>query len=237
MTAKRSLPTLVLLPGLDGTGSLFAPFVAALGAVVPTRIVPYPSEATDYKTCESIARAALPARGPYVLLGESFSGPIALNLAATAPPGLKGVILCASFVRNPRPGLRWLRSVMPLMPTHAAPEWLTTLLLMDRFATRDLRTLHRQILASLPAATLRERLRAVIDVDARAPLAAIRMPVLYLRALRDRLVPRRAAAELVRLAPLTQIAELEAPHFLLQCAPTGAARAARDFLRKLSTLS
>jgi pimeloyl-[acyl-carrier protein] methyl ester esterase len=71
-----STTTLVLLPGLDGTGDLFAPVVDALGPSVPTQIVRYPlSDASDYATCEAIARAALPTDGPYVLLGESFFGP------------------------------------------------------------------------------------------------------------------------------------------------------------------
>jgi pimeloyl-ACP methyl ester carboxylesterase len=89
----------VLLPGLDGTGDLFAPVVDALGPNVPTQIVRYPlSHASDYATCEAIARAALPTDRPYVLLGESFSGPIAVSIAATAPPGLRGLILCSTFI-------------------------------------------------------------------------------------------------------------------------------------------
>lgn len=34
---------LVLLPGLDGTGELFAPFVAALGAI-PSQVIAYPHD-------------------------------------------------------------------------------------------------------------------------------------------------------------------------------------------------
>jgi hypothetical protein len=67
-----SRTTIVLLPGLDGTGDLFAPVVDALGPRVPTQIVRYPlADASDYATCETIARAALPTDRPYVLLGES----------------------------------------------------------------------------------------------------------------------------------------------------------------------
>jgi pimeloyl-ACP methyl ester carboxylesterase len=101
---------LVLLPGLDGTGDLFAPVVDALGPNVPTQIVRYPlSHASDYAACEAIARGALPTDRPYVLLGESFSGPIAVSIAAAAPPGLRGLILCSTFARNPQPYLRPLR--------------------------------------------------------------------------------------------------------------------------------
>jgi hypothetical protein len=53
-----SRTTLVLLPGLDGTGDLFAPVVDALGPNVPTQIVRYPlSHASGYASCEP-SRAA-----------------------------------------------------------------------------------------------------------------------------------------------------------------------------------
>ena len=117
-----SRTTLVLLPGLDGTGDLFAPVVDALGPSVPTQIVRYPlSDASDYATCEAIARAALPTDRSYVLLGESFSGPIAVSIAATAPPGLGGLILCSTFVCNPQPYLRPLRPLLSILPVHSAP--------------------------------------------------------------------------------------------------------------------
>src|SRR5438105_3993436 len=89
---------------MDGTGELFAPFVAALGREFNVKVVAYPTAAPlGYDELESVARAALPAEGPYVILGESFSGPIAISLAASGSPGLKGLVLCCSFVSNPRP--------------------------------------------------------------------------------------------------------------------------------------
>ena len=75
--------TLVLLPGMDGTGQLFAPFLAALGPEFRTRVVSYPvDQPLGYAELELLARAAIPARGPYVILGESFSGPIASMISA-----------------------------------------------------------------------------------------------------------------------------------------------------------
>ena len=65
---------LVLLPGMDGTGELFAPFIAALGSQFPVTIVRYPeTQALDYAGLEAVARALLPVGSPFVLLGESFS--------------------------------------------------------------------------------------------------------------------------------------------------------------------
>src|ERR1700761_2625283 len=99
-----STPTLVLLPGLDGTGDFFRPLVETLDGSIPTRIVRYPVDGCyDYDTCRELVRRELPVNGSYVVLGESFSGPLAIELAAESPPGLAGVILSSSFVANPRP--------------------------------------------------------------------------------------------------------------------------------------
>src|SRR5919109_330149 len=96
--------TLVLLHGMDGTGNLFEPFVAAIGSGFNVNVVRYPTEEPlTYADLEAFARAALSTEGPCVILGESFSGPIAISIAASCPPRLTGVILCCSFARNLRP--------------------------------------------------------------------------------------------------------------------------------------
>lgn len=90
-------PTVILLPGLDGTGVLFEPFIKALGPEIRTLVVRYSRQAArtdEYMACEDIARAALPAEEPYVLLGESFSGPIALSIAASSRYRTSGFRSC-----------------------------------------------------------------------------------------------------------------------------------------------
>src|SRR5260221_8527089 len=97
---------LILMPGMDGTGELFAPLLRALGSSMESAVVRYPADAPlGYAELLPRVRAELPSSEPFVLLGESFSGPLALMLAAEAPAGLRGVILCASFASNP---IHWL---------------------------------------------------------------------------------------------------------------------------------
>ena len=59
-----------------------------------------------YDELEVLVRAALPTGQRYFLLGESFSGPLAIRIAANPPAGLAGVILCGTFAKNPLPWLR-----------------------------------------------------------------------------------------------------------------------------------
>jgi hypothetical protein len=57
---------LVLLPGMDGTGVLFAPFIAALGPGYRVIVVTYPThEPLGYEALLPIARAVLPEDGPF----------------------------------------------------------------------------------------------------------------------------------------------------------------------------
>ncbi len=97
----------VLLPGLDGTEVLFRPLLGELRN--EAQVVEYPrAQPSSYSDLLPRVLDALPADEEYLLLGWSFSGPLALQAALTSPPGLRGVVLCASFVRKP------LRSVPSL---------------------------------------------------------------------------------------------------------------------------
>src|SRR4051812_43266913 len=94
--------TVVLLPGLDGTGTLFGPVLDHLPPDLRPLVVTYPTEEPlGYEQLLAHVLERLPTSAPFVLLGESFSGPLALMASSRSPVGLRGVILCASFVRNP----------------------------------------------------------------------------------------------------------------------------------------
>ena len=231
---STAVPTLVLLPGLDGTGDFFQPLLESLGDRVRCRVVRYPVDGGfDYATCEAVARAALPPEGPYVLLGESFSGPLAVSLAAAAPEGLVGIILCVTFAINPHPRLSFIRPLLPYIPYHGhkLSLGLSRFLVLGRWLTPAIRQLHQKIIASVPPATLRARLEAVVDCDVREALARVGVPILCLVAKHDRLIPRSAARVIGQLAPAARIVELDAPHCLLQCVPDPAAQTILGFLQ------
>jgi pimeloyl-[acyl-carrier protein] methyl ester esterase len=222
---------LVLLPGMDGTGDLFHPFVDAVG--MKTQIVRYPtSQPLNYRELERLVSSELPSDEPYVLLGESFSGPIAISIAATRPPLLCGVVLCCSFTRNPRPGLAPLRGLvnwLPGRPPLAPLDWF----LAGRFGTPQLREALARSLAQVSPAALRARMTAVIGVDVGPVLPSISVPLLYLRATEDRVVPASASEVMLKEVPRAEVVDLVAPHFLLQTVPKEAAAAVNQFVRKV----
>jgi pimeloyl-ACP methyl ester carboxylesterase len=225
---------LVLLPGLDGTGRLLRGFREAIGPHAASILVSYPADrALDYTALEALVRSRLPRRKPFVLLGESFSGPIAIAIAASRPVGLRGLILACSFARNPIPTLAPLAPLIWLLPIRWAPPALLAWPTLGRFATPALLSELRETLSQLPASVIAARLRAVLEVDVSALLAQVGVPILYLRACEDRLVPPSASGQFAAV-PRARIAEIEGPHFLLQACPAGTSEEVARFLREIA---
>ena len=225
--------TLVLLPGMDGTGTLFEPFIGALGPGFTVNVVRYPTaEPLCYAELEALARAALPAEGPFVILGESFSGPIAISLAASCSSQLKGLVLCCTFVQNPRPLFFGLQPLVGLLPVTMVPIGVLSHMLFGRYSTAALRSALALALAQVSPAVLRARLRAVLTVNASAKLTALKVPSLYLRASQDQVVPHRASQLVSQLSPRTRVVEIEGPHCLLQASPLAAARVIGAFVHE-----
>lgn len=222
-------PILVLLPGMDGTGTLFAPLLAALGPQVETVRISYPpQQALAYDQLEQLVLQALPLGRPYVLLGESFSGPIAISIAARQPEGLAALVLCSAATPRPwlRP-LRWLARAASVKPlARLAAGWL----LLGRDGNRALRAMLAQALATVAGDVLAQRLRAVLDVDVSRQLATVPVPIHYLQATRDMLVPRACLAAITQGAPHTITYRIAGPHCLLQAAPRASAAVLRGIL-------
>jgi pimeloyl-ACP methyl ester carboxylesterase len=223
----------VLLPGMDGTGALFKPLISALGDKFTIRLVRYPDQALGYAALATVARRALPAKGPFLILAESFSGPIAVALAAANPPGLRGVILSSSFVRNPRPTCGVLRPLVNLLRIKSIPFSILNHLLLGLHSTAPLRSALRAAFGEIAAHTCRSRIRAVLSVDVSAKLGQVKVPLLYLLAAEDRLVPESASKAMLQVRPDMQVISISAPHLLLQVAPRTAANVIQVFVHQL----
>ena len=224
------MTTLVLLPGLDGTGELFADFVAALTGT-DARVIAYPPDrAMTYAEHEGVVRDQLPGDEDYFLLAESFSGPIGISIAASTPPRLRGLILCCTFASNPLPFFGPLATVFNKLPAVRMPPALAAPWLYAGRATPELRRAHASAMAQVSPAVLRARVAAVLGVDYRSLLQRIEVPMLYLRAKADRMIPATAGRALLELRPEVELMEFDAPHFLLQTEPQACARAVEKFM-------
>lgn len=231
MTDIPRLPLLVLLPGLDGTGKLFAAFIKALGDAVECRVVGYsPEEPLGYEELELRVRAALPRDRPYVLLGESFSGPIAMRIAACAPVELAGVILCGTFARNPYPWLAWAGPLAFLLPIKSMPRWVRALLMWGSKNPRRAPPTAERAMAGVAGAVLRRRIAAILGVDATGILDRIAIPALVMYARHDRVVRYAATESLIARLPGAEVVEIDGPHLLLQACPAECSAAVLKFM-------
>lgn len=219
-----------MLPGMDGTGDLFAPIIARLGTKIVPIVVRYPDEPLGYAALIAYARKALPTSGDFFLLGESFSGPVAVALAAERHPRLRGLILSASFIRNPLPFTAPLVPLVELLPVTGEPAALMTRALLGQFSTPALQSMIAASLGQMSAATIRARLRAIASVDMQRELKTVVVPILYLQASHDRVVLQSAGRLITSLRPGTTVVPVTAPHFLLQTAVDEAAQAIAAFI-------
>ena len=221
---------LLLLPGMDGTGLLFTPLVQPLPLSLQARVVAYPpDQPLGYNDLLPLVQAAAAEGGDFVVVGESFSGPLALMLATDRPFGLRGVVLCASFVRFPLPvPERWRGMVQPWM-FRLQPLLLMSFVLLGRHGWGRLGRMLRAAVRSVSPVALAARARAVAGVDVTAELRNCPVPVLYLRAAEDWVV-RPGCWELVRsVRPDAEMAMLRGPHLILQVAPAESAAVLASF--------
>jgi pimeloyl-ACP methyl ester carboxylesterase len=228
--AARPLPVL-LLPGLDGSARLFQRFQAVASGALDLRTLPYPADRfLDYAELEIFVRGHLP-RGRFAILGESFGGPLALRLAATAPRGLVAVVLAATFHRRPaRPILARASPLAPAFFRLPLPPHVVRLLLAGGDAPRELVEEVRSAVAGVPASVMASRARAALSVDASDALRSCPVPVLFLGGKKDRLLRRQIPAEIRALRPAAEIRMLDTPHLVLQRRPEESMRIVEEFL-------
>lgn len=226
---------LVLLPGLDGTGRLFAPLIKALAVHgIAAMAIGYPAhESLGYAELERRVRAQLPDAGSFVLLAESFSGPIALRIGAAPPDTMKGLILSTTFAARPTSllgplagGVRWAR----LRPPMFLLEWF----LLGPWSSPALRAELATALAGVPVSVLSRRAFDALRVDATAASTQQERPCLMLWASQDRLLSPGARRQLADAIPTARSHQLDGPHLLLQTQPEVCARVIGEFMQSLA---
>lgn len=227
----------MLLPGMHGSGILFSALMDRIPETWNSAVISYPNDVIlSYAELLQWFRSRVPTTEEYFLLAESFSTPLAIQFAATHPRNMQGLILCAGFASSPLKG--WRRSLMkciaPLCLGLAVPAFVLQRLAGEN-APPELLPLVRSAISEVEPEVFAARMLAVLSCDAREELSRIRVPVLYLLAQRDRVVPRACFEEIRRIRPEVNLAEIDAPHLLLQCQPQPAADAVTDFIGRLES--
>ena len=225
----------VLLPGIDGTGKMFAPFVAQLPSWMPAQVISYcEHEALSYRQLVNRLQQQLPADEPFIMIAESFAGPLALMLSERADHNLKAVVLCATFVSNPRP---WLSKLAPLLLHEwlvgiPPRKWMARLFITGRDAPDSMLEHMFEIHKTVSPAVIIERLYSVFRVDVRDTLKNCAVPLLHLYGKRDHLILKYSRDEIQQIRPDIASVQIDGPHFLLQTHPGSCMSTISDFLSK-----
>jgi pimeloyl-ACP methyl ester carboxylesterase len=165
-----------------------------------------------------------------VLVAESFSGPLAVLLAARTR--VAALVLVNSFVVPPRSRLwRHLAHTVffRLPPPNAV---LRRYFLGENASDKQLSEMRRAIRAQ-PPEVLATRLASIFEVDVRAELAQGRVLLLDLRGSEDLLVLPQSRTTIVATAPdRVSAVTVQGPHLLLEAAPVLAWQAITEFLRR-----
>lgn len=192
----------------------------------------YPTDrALGYEELAAWALEQLPRDQRFVLVAESFSGPVALRIAEAVSQRCAGLVLSTTFARSPPPWARMLVPALKWAPT-SLPMALMSWFLLGRWSSAALRADLAASLAEVEPQVLRTRAAEALRVDLREHAAAIDLPSLVLAARSDRLQGAGPSRELARLLPRARIAEIEGPHLLLQARPRDCAQLIAEFVAR-----
>jgi pimeloyl-[acyl-carrier protein] methyl ester esterase len=227
---------LVLLPGMHGTGEPFSEFMSMIPEQAHIEALHYPTDVSlSYSQLLGAVESFVPASESFVLLAESFSTPLATQFAATNPPNMKGLILCAGFVTSPIRG--WRKSfaslIAPLAFRLPLPKIAVSRLLVGTDAPESLHATVRAAIRSVKPTVLTARLRQALSVDARLALSNVSVPILFIQALQDHLVGLSRLEEIKGIKPRIEVAQIAGPHLILQREPLQSANVVAEFMESL----
>lgn len=218
----------IVLPGLDGGSAMSSELCAHLLADFEVEALDYPTDqALDYGRLEARVRATLHGDPRLaVLVAQSFSGPVAIRLAADPPPSLRAVVLVATFAEAPAPRpLGWL--ARPGLLARPLPAFAVRRFLAGDDASDELVEAVRDAVRAVRPDVLARRVQAMLAVDVREELRRARVPVLVMEGTDDRLIGPRRSVGWER--PDLPRRRLDAPHLVLQRAAEEAADEIRRF--------
>jgi pimeloyl-ACP methyl ester carboxylesterase len=228
---------IVLLPGMDGTGELFAPLLEKLPLAIKCAVISYEKDKKQsYKELVEYVHNLLPTNEDYIIVAESFSGPIAFELAKNNDPNLKSIIFVASFLSSPNPLLsvvKWLPLSILFkapIPTQFVKKYLLGVEIND-----DLISKFRNILGEINTNVLSYRLRQMASLELGSHKLEVR--AIYLQATDDKLVSENSFTNFKLSMENLRVILVPGPHFLLQANPTACAAIIEEECRELARTS
>lgn len=219
-------PTEVLIfPGLDGTKLLLGEFSKQVLDSFKPRICPLPDRELSYpELCDHFSNLIEEGR-QYIVVAESFSGPLGILLAHRFPDQINRLILVASFACAPRRiGSRLFNFVNNYLNQSGVlfkiglPKFVARRFFLGNASPDLIKSLQVAVKTQRPS-TLRYRISQIANVDVRRELSELRCLVHYVQPQADRLVPKTSLTEILKTKPDTRVHEILGPHLIMQTQP------------------
>lgn len=212
----KNVNTLVL-PGLDGTGLLLDRFQQLAPPSHDVTVLPLPNDCSaGYAGLCDHFSDAIESANDCLLIGESFSGPLAVLLAHRFPHVIQHLVLVASFATSPLPQIAsfvpWRLVFRMPLPAFVAARYL----IGDH--KEWIMKLQNAICVPSPQ-TLAHRVNVLSQVNVTSELQELNCPITYLRPTRDALISNHHVQTLSRQNKRIVVRYIEGPHLILQTHP------------------
>lgn len=215
---NQSIKHWILLPGLDGSGYLFDAFIESYKKYSPDTIlevIALPNKCLSYHQLIEYVLTQLPKDKEFGLLGESFSGPIAIDIASKGLKNLKALCLVATFAKSPHWSYRYLSYSVKYIPKLLnMTKTIGHLILGNSFNEENKVNLQRS-LSQINQVTLKSRLIEVSRFNFEDKLEKINIPTLIINATQDLIVSRKTAHNLSQIKNSIDY-WIDSPHLILQ---------------------
>ena len=193
--------------------------------------ISYPTN--EPKTYEELAILVLSkleaVNGKYILVGESFSGPLSLFVSEARPKGLIGLVLVATFITAPN--LK-IGKFLPWKLGFSLTKPLYRLRLAISSNNKSLISNISSEMQKVSPHVLSARIKEIFAVNATKSLRGCSVPVVYFRGIKDIVVPKKNLKEILSVKPDAGVVEFNSQHFLLQSEPEKAVDEIRKFAKK-----
>ena len=209
---------------MDGTGKLFEPFRSLLPA--STHVVSLPQSGSQaYSFLAAHIAEQLPNE-EFIIVAESFSGPIAALLTEKSLQNLKGIVFVATFLSCPMPVLVSLAKRFPLKSLLRIPFAKA---LISRYLLAGFNySIFSEAIKEVPNSILKERLSSIRSLNMEKIHS--NLPSIYISAKSDCLVSSRQIGLFQQSFSNLQVEYVQGTHFLLQSNPKACSEIIRKFV-------
>ncbi|MBV7314993.1 alpha/beta fold hydrolase [Shewanella sp. NIFS-20-20] len=210
--------TVILLPGLDGTGLLLKQLYHQLNQSMAVKLYTLDNVAGTSYIEQAATIAQEITSEPVILVAESYSGRIAYELCQLRPMQVQAVVFIASFISSPSQLSRlahWLP--ISLMRPNPVSSWLLHWLAFNLIGKRTRVEPIWHALSQANPLMLHHRLSNIAAL--KVPHAVIDCPAIYIKPHRDKLVSHTALALLKAVFANCTVINIAGGHFIAQTHP------------------